>query len=54
MQKHLGGCRAAGGEEPLKSEGGGSELQRAGVMLGKGGRKFRPPIFCLDLLCAHV
>ena len=31
MLKHLGVCRAAGGEKPLKSEGGGSERQRAGM-----------------------
>ena len=30
MLKHQGGCRAAGGEKPPKSEGGGSERQRAG------------------------
>ena len=29
MLKHLGVCRAAGGEKPPKSEGGGSERQRA-------------------------
>ena len=32
MLKHRGGCRAAGGEKPPKSEGGGSERQRAGVI----------------------
>ena len=31
MLKHLGVCRAAGGEKPPKSEGGGSERQRAGM-----------------------
>ena len=29
MLKHLGVCRAGGGEKPPKSEGGGSERQRA-------------------------
>ena len=33
MLKHLGVCRAAGGEKPPKSEGGGSERQRAGLFL---------------------
>ena len=33
MLKHLGVCRAAGGEKPPKSEGGGSERQRAGRLL---------------------
>ena len=31
MLKHLGVCRAAGGEKPPKSEGGGSELASGGV-----------------------
>ena len=30
MLKPLGVCRAAGGEKPPKSEGGGSERQGAG------------------------
>jgi len=29
MLKHLGACRAGGGQKPPKSEGGGSERQRA-------------------------
>ena len=31
MLKHRGVCRAAGGEKPPKSEGGGSERQGAGA-----------------------
>jgi len=32
MLKHLGVCRAAGGEKPPKSEGGGSELCERGEL----------------------
>ena len=31
LLKHRGVCRAEGGEKPPKSEGGGSERQRAGL-----------------------
>ena len=33
MLKHRGVCRAAGGEEPPKSEGGWSELYASGGIL---------------------
>ena len=42
MLKHRGVCRAAGGEKPPKSEGGGSETPRAGA--GAGGLGSGPEV----------